>query len=107
MPPWSHNTMLTYDPSADEYVIFFIGTAVADPSLWKPCIHDNSTSTLLGKFTESGPAAAGTAGAPAGDAVTVEADSAGLEFSGPGLASFHQSGIGVSVKSGRPVQPGQ
>eukprot|EP00038_Savillea_parva_P028253 m.64003 g.64003 ORF g.64003 m.64003 type:complete len:512 (-) comp8194_c0_seq1:645-2180(-) len=35
--PWAHNTMLVYDPPSKSHVLFFIGTAVANRSLWAPC----------------------------------------------------------------------
>lgn len=44
--PWAHNTMLTYDPPSKSHVLFFIGTAKANQSLWDPCIHDDLTTAV-------------------------------------------------------------
>jgi hypothetical protein len=49
--PWAHNTMLVYDPLSQKHVLFFIGTAAANESLWSPCYesgHANASNALDG-----------------------------------------------------------
>lgn len=47
--PWAHNTMLVRDPSADKYLLFFIGTASAPTKDWKPCTTDDVGNELFEK----------------------------------------------------------
>lgn len=37
--PWAHNAMITKDPTNGDYVLFHIGSAKTDPSVWEPCIN--------------------------------------------------------------------
>lgn len=41
--PWAHNAFLTQEPQKKEWLLYHIGTAVANESLWSPCVIPNTT----------------------------------------------------------------